>query len=424
MGRREVVEIPYEPRPLQAEYHNRTQRFAVLVCHRRFGKTVAAINDLIRDCLICPHPDPRVAYIAPTYKQAKNIAWDYAQKYTRPIPGVEVNQAELRVDLPNGGRLRLFGADNPDSLRGIYLDAVVIDEYAQISQRLWQEIILPTLADRQGRATFIGTPKGLNQFHELYQRHKDDPEWYVRVYRASETGYVPQQELDAQRAISSEAEYNQEYECSWTAAIEGSYYGKLLENADKEGRIRSVNADLGVPVETWWDLGIGDATAIWFVQRVGPEIRVLDFYETHGEPLAHYVDEIDARKRKGGWALGVAVLPHDANQRSLDTGKSRVETLKSLGLKTVVLPPSKVEDGIEAVRRMLPNCWFDSLRCQYGLDALRQYHAELNPQTKAFKRTPYHDWASHAADAFRYGAMYKPIEKKWEPLKYDNRGYV
>src|SRR5690606_36462899 len=114
----------------------------------------------------------------PTYKQAKNIAWDYAQKYIRPIPGVEVNQAELRVDLPNGGRLRLFGADNPDSLRGIYLDAVVIDEYAQISQRLWHEIILPTLADRQGRATFIGTPKGLNQFHELYQRHKGDPEWY------------------------------------------------------------------------------------------------------------------------------------------------------------------------------------------------------------------------------------------------------
>lgn len=419
----EIV-IPYKPRPLQWEYHDRAQRFALLVCHRRFGKTVAAINDLLRDAITCQRTAPRTAYIAPLWKQAKAVAWDYVQEFCRPIPGVQFNQAELRADLPNGARLSLYGADNPDALRGIYLDAVAMDEYAQMSGRLWGEIVRPALADRAGRATFIGTPQGHNAFYDLYQTARIDDDWYVKVYRASETGYVPQSELDAARKQMSAEQYAQEFECSWTAAILGSYYGKLLEEAEAAGRIKAVNPDLGLPVETWWDLGIGDSTAIWFAQRSGPEIRLIDYYESSGEPLAHYVTTIEERRKAGGYKLGKAVLPHDAMQRSIDTGHTRLDTLKSLGMEAVVLPQSRLEDGIEAARRGLPNCWFDSLRCTRGLEALRQYRADYDERNRTYRRTPVHDWASHGADAFRYGMMHKGAARKWEPLVYSNKGIV
>ena len=161
-----VRTIEYRPRKLIKPYHNRKERFAIIVAHRRFGKTVAAINDLIKDALTIPRPKVRVAYIAPYYRQAKAIAWDYLLEYTRDIEGVEYNVAELRADFPNGARFRLFGADNPDSLRGLYFDHVVLDEPADFPYRAWPTVIRPSLADRKGRATFIGTPKGKNQFYD------------------------------------------------------------------------------------------------------------------------------------------------------------------------------------------------------------------------------------------------------------------
>lgn len=424
MGRREVVEIDYRPRPLQLEFHDRKERFALEVCHRRFGKTVMVVNDLIRDAIRCALPNPRVAYIAPLYRQAKAVAWDYVQQYTRAIPGMKYNQAELRADFPNGARFSLYGADNPDSLRGIYLDAAGLDEFAQMSDRLWGEIIRPALADRKGRATFIGTPMGHNAFFDLYERHKGDPDWYVRVHRASETGYVDPDELKAARNQMSEEQYAQEFECSWSAAIQGAYYGRLLEEADRKGRIKSVNADPGLPVETWWDLGIGDSTAIWFAQRSGPEIRLIDYYENNGEPLAHYAQVLKEKAAAGRWVYGDHVVPHDAQQRSIDTGNTRLETLRNLGVEAKVQAQSRLEDGIEAVRRMLPNCWFDSMRCAQGLNALRQYRAEYDEKNRTFRLKPVHDWSSHASDAFRYGAMHKPAKTTWEKLKYSNKGIV
>ena len=377
------------------------------------------VNDLIRDALTCSLNNPRVAYIAPLYKQAKTVAWDYVQHYTRPIPGMKYNQAELRADFPNGARFSLYGADAPDSLRGIYLDAVGLDEYAQMSERLWPEIIRPTLSDRKGRATFIGTPKGHNAFFEQYERVKNDPDWYVRVHKASETGYVDPEELEQARKQMSDEYYLQEYECSWTAAVSGSYYGKILEAISEKGHIGKIEPDPALKVETWWDLGIGDSTAIWFAQRsAGGEIRVLDYYENNGEALAHYARVLDEKAKDRGWLYGDHVLPHDAKQRSLDTGKTRIETLKSLGIKPKVLSAAKIEDGIEAVRRILPNCWFDELRCRAGLEALRMYRADYDDKNRVFRSRPLHDWTSHAADAFRYGAMHKSVTKKLEPINY------
>jgi len=421
-----LIEIPYSPRPLQDEYHERTQRWAMTVCHRRFGKTVMVLNDLIRDVLTCPRPNPRAAYLAPLYRQAKAVSWDYVQEFTRAIPGMTYNQAELRADFPNGGRLSLYGADSPDSLRGIYLDAVALDEYAQMSGRVWEEIIRPTLSDRKGRATFIGTPMGHNSFYKLFEAHKDDPDWFVRVHRASETGYVDSEELADARKQMSEERYAQEFECSWTAAIQGSYYGRLLEEAETKGRIKTINADPGYPVSTAWDLGIGDSTAIWFFQHIGPEYRFLDYYEASGEALAHYAQVLIEKARENRWTYGEHILPHDARQRSLDTGKARVDTLAELlGTRPVVQAQHKIEDGIEAVRKMLPNAWFDRGNCSHGLDTLRHYRAEYDEVRRTFRLRPVHDWASHGADAFRVCAMHKPVKaQRWEPLKYSNKGIL
>jgi len=168
------VVIPYRPRPFQRQLHADATRFKVLVCHRRFGKTVYAINDLIRQIMTCPHEAPRGMYCAPWLKQAKSIAWDYLLRFSAPIPGHSVNRGELRIDYPNGGRITLAGADNIDAHRGIYLDSLVLDEFAQMSPRIWGEVFRPTLSDRKGRGVFIGTPKGrTNGFYDMYQRGKE-----------------------------------------------------------------------------------------------------------------------------------------------------------------------------------------------------------------------------------------------------------
>lgn len=384
------------------------------------------LNDLIRDALSCPFENPRVAYIAPQFNQAKRNAWDFVQKFSRPIPGVTFNQAELRADYPNGGRLQLHGADNPDSLRGQYFDAVALDEYAQMSAKMWEEIIRPALSDREGKATFIGTPQGNNAFYNLFEQYKHDPEWFVRLHKASETGYVSEKELAENRKQLSEEKFNQEFECSWTAAITGSYFGRLLEEAEAKGRFREINADPGHPVHTSWDLGIGDSTAIWFWQKVGPEYRFIDYYETNGEPLAHYATVLIDKARENRWNYGEHILPHDARQRSLDTGKTRVDTLTELlGTRPVVQAQNKIEDGIEAARKMLANSWFDIKNCKYGLDALRNYRAEYDDVRRVYRLRPVHDWASHGADAFRVCAMHKlKPEVRWEPIKYSSKGIL
>ena len=419
-----TIKIPYRPRPLQRKAHNKKERFALLVCHRRFGKTVFVINEAIKQAVTCKLKAPRFAYIAPFYKQAKNVAWDMLKYYSQPIPNIVFNESELKAEFPNGARISLYGGDNPDSLRGIYLDGVMMDEYAQMSPRLWAEIIRPAISDRKGGAIFIGTPKGHNNFFDLYQEVKDDEDWYVKVHRASETNYIDAEELEAAKKDMSEDQYQQEFECSWTAAIQGAYYGRLLEEAEKESRIGKVQHDTGALVETWWDLGIGDSTAIWFVQRIGAELRVIDYYENNGESLGHYANVLQDKAKENEWNYGDYVFPHDVRQRSLDTGRTRVETLQNLGVEPTIIPQMKVEDGIEAVRRKLKNCWFDEMKCRRGIDALRQYRSQYDEKNQVFKLRPVHDWASHAADAFRYGCLHEPLKLDWADIEYSNTGIL
>lgn len=375
------------------------------------GKTVACINDLIRAAITCDKPEPRFAYIAPYYAQAKDVAWAYLKRFTASIPGAVTNEQELRVDLPGGGRVRLYGADNYERLRGIYLDGVIVDEFGDVDPRAWSEVIRPALADRKGWAVFIGTPKGRNHFAEIWNQAQDRPdEWYSLILKASQTGIVDPIELADSRSVMSEDQYNQEFECSFDAAVVGSYYGKLIEKAENEGRIGNVAWEPQIPVQTWWDLGIDDSTAIWFVQILGREIRLIDYYENSGVGLDHYAKVLKDKD----YVYGQHMLPHDVQVHELSTGKSRFAFLAGLGIRGTVVRKHAVEDGINSVRSILPRCWFDKGKCSRGIEALRQYRQEWDDKQKAFRGRPLHDWSSHAADSFRYGAFSaRPAEVEW-----------
>ena len=401
------VKIPYKPRALQAEMHNSLKRWNVLVMHRRFGKTVFAVNQLIKTTLTCPLPRPRTAFVAPTFAQAKRIAWDYVKYYASVIPGVTFNETELRADFPNGGRLMLLSAENPDALRGIYLDECVFDEFGMQNPRVWGEVVRPALSDRQGSACFLGTPAGHNHFFDLLdtargQIAEGSEDWYFKICKASETGIVKPEELDAAKAQMTPEQYEQEYECSFTAAIIGAYYGKLLGDAEEDGRITRVPYDPMYPVHTAWDLGINDSTAIWFAQIFrGGAVNVIDYYESSGVGLDHYADILT----KKDYNYGDHLAPHDIEVRELGSGKSRLETAFSLGIRFKVIPKMKVADGINAARMMLPRCYFDRDKTAEGLDMLRQYRQEWDDKKRSFRDAPRHDFTSHAADAFRYLAV-------------------
>jgi phage terminase large subunit len=410
----EIV-IPYAPRSQFAAFHDRTQRWSVIVAHRRAGKTVACVNELIKAALTCEKDDGRFAYLAPYHAQAKDIAWDYLVRYSAPIPGLSVNISELRIDYPNGARVRLYGAENAERMRGLYLDGVVIDEPADIDPRVWPEIIRPALSDRQGWATWIGTPKGKNAFWELWDAAQGKPDWFAAMLKASETGLVAEQELADARQSMTPDQYEQEFECSFEAAIQGAYYGKLLNQAEKDKRIGRVPYDPALPVSTSWDLGIGDPCAIWFIQEVGQEVRFIDYYETSGVGLDHYAKVL----RERPYSYAAHYLPHDAEAKELGTGRTRVETLKSLGMSNIIVVPAQsVEDGINAVRLLIPRCWYDAEKCKLGLEALRQYRTEFDEKTKTFRNKPLHDWTSHAADAKRtFATGRRKPQKKPAPIK-------
>lgn len=374
-------------------------RFGVVVAHRRMGKTVSAINHLIKDAVLNQKENPRYAYIAPTYGQAKRVAWDYLCKYVRPLGGT-ANISELRVDFM-GRRIQLYGSDNPDSLRGQYFDGVILDEIGDQNPKIWTEILRPALADRMGWCLFIGTPKGQNHFKDLRDRAEDTPDWGLLEFKASETKLVPESELKAARAEMGEDKYQQEFECSFHAAVEGSYYGKLMNELEEKNRLVEITRDDLCQTFTAWDLGMGDSTAIWVAQMTGQEVRIMDYVENHGQGLDWYVNWI----RDNGWANATHKLPHDVSVRELGTGKSRLEMLQGAGLSVDVLPRLSVDDGIQAVRRLLPRCWFNMPRVRQGVDCLRNYRREFDEKRNVYYEKPLHDWASHGSDAFRYLAI-------------------
>ena len=395
------------------------------MAHRRAGKTVACINDLIRRAFVDDKVNGRYAYIAPYYSQAKSIAWDYLLRYTEDVR-VNANASELWVELLNGARIRLFGADNPDALRGLYLDGVILDEVADMRPRVWGEIIRPLLADREGWAVFIGTPKGHNFFYEIWKTANASESWFATSIRASTSGLIKAEELkDASQGMTDD-QYEQEFECSFEAAILGAYYGKELKILEESGRIAKVAYDRSLPVFTAWDLGYHDDTAIFFYQVTHSEIHVIDYYSGSGLAIEDYAQAVTSK----GYKYERHYLPHDARAKTLASGgKSVIEQLANhLGIsKLAIVPSLSVQDGIQAARVMMPRVWFDKDNCESAVELLKQYQREWDEDKKAFRDKPRHDNTSHCADAFRMMAVAwrenKPkIEEKVDifPVKGQN----
>jgi phage terminase large subunit len=398
------IDCGYRARSQFVPFHKRKERFACIVAHRRAGKTVACINDLQDGALRCRNVRPRFAYLSPYYKQSKAVAWDYLRAAMSPLRalGADVNESELRADYPNGGQVRLYGADNADALRGIYLDGVVLDEFADMDPRVWPEVIRPALADRGGWAVFIGTPKGRNAFYEIHRRAEQEAGWFSLVLKASETGIVSQSELELARRDLSEDQYAQEFECSFEAAIKGAYFARALAEAKAQGRIGRVAADPLLPLRAFFDLGgagaNADAMAIWIVQWVDQEIRVIDYIEGVGQVLAYYVNELRAR----GYQRAICHLPHDGVNTNNITGKRYADHLRDAEFE---VPPPTANQGrgaammrIEALRRLFPRIWFNEATTEAGRDALVYYH-EKRDDIRNVGLGPEHDWSSHAADA-------------------------
>lgn len=400
------ITIPYTPRTWSKKLHNTDKRWNVVVAHRRCGKTVASLNHLQRDALL--HNKSRYAYIAPTYKQSKNIAWDLIKEYARCIPNVTFNESELRIDYPNGSRITLYGADNPDSLRGLGLWGVVFDEYSQQPSNIFTEIIRPALADHEGYAIWIGTPKGKNEFYRLYEHSKKEENWLTLHLTVDDTKIINKEELYDAQKLMSEDEFQQEWYCSFEAAIKGAYYAKNLEETRKDKRICPVPYDKFAEVHTWWDLGVSDSTVIGFFQNVGKEWRIIDVYENSGEGLAHYHQVL----KEKNYNYGTHYAPHDIMVRELGSGKSRLEMARVLGINFEIAPNLPIDDGINAVRTRFNTLWFDETKCEKFLDDIAMYKKEWDDKRGMFRDKPLHDFTSHSADMLRYWAVTPDLVSK------------
>ena len=356
------------------------------------------INHLIKSAMMNKNHNPRFAYIAPTYSQAKKIAWDYLKFYTEKIPGTKWNESELRCDLINGARITLLSSENPDSIRGIYLDGCIIDEAAQISENLINEVITPALSDRKGYMILVGTPKGMNNlFYDYYQKAQANNNWFLYRAKASDTGIVDKEELTAALGVMGKSKYNQEFECSFIGNISGSIYGEIIGSLDDKKQLCRVPLNPAYPVNTAWDLGYNDQTAIIFFQQVGAAINIIDYYENRNQAFPHYAQVL----KEKDYVYENHYAPHDIEVTEFSSGKSRIEVAFQMGIPFKVAPKNAIEDGIHSVKMILARVWIDTDNCKKLIDALRHYHRVFNDKHRTYKIKPVHDWSSHAADAMR-----------------------
>ena len=421
------IQLPNEwaPRDYQQEFWGELEggkKRGVAVWHRRAGKDSLGIHWTSVAAM------QRVGtywHMLPTQAQGRKVVWDGITKDGRRVLDawpeeliVHRRNDEMKLEIANGSIWQVVGSDNYDSLVGSNPIGVLLSEFSIADPAAW-DFIRPILAENGGWAVFLYTPRGRNHGWELYDMARSNPDWAASLLTVEDTGAISLDVVEEERkAGMSEEMIQQEFYCSFEAPLFGAYYAQEMMAA--EDRITSVPYEPTVPCETWWDLGIGDETSIWFAQRVGQEIHLIDYHEASGESLAYYARVLQDK----GYVYSDHCLPHDVRARELGTGKTREEVLKSLNINPSVVKQHKVEDRIEAVRNMLGRCYFDEKKCARGIEALRQYRREYDDKRKTFKARPVHDWASHGADSFGYGAMHKLKTKKFEPLVYDNRGII
>jgi len=407
--------LKYTAREQFIPFHNRSQRWATLVTHRRAGKTIALVNDLIfagRTPLVDPEgnprPDPQYAYIGPTFTQAKRVAWRYLKNFSRPYWTAPPSESELRVTLGRNATIYALGADNADSLRGMYLDGAVCDEYALWKPSVFSQVLRPALSDRNGWGVFASTPRAKNLFYDQVKKAQADPlHHYLLTLRADQSGLVPEQELDDLRADMDPEEFAQEYLCSFDSALKGAIYADEVNQAFSEHRTSNALPlfDPALPTNVVFDLGFTDATVAIYWQEAHSQIRIVGVEATNGKSIHHHIGRIEQFSARA--TLGSVWLPHDARAKNLQTGMSIVEQFLSNQIRPNIVPNHKVRDRIAATRATFPRIYFDQtvLQMEDLVEALKSYRREWDEDNLCFKEQPLHDWASDYADSFGYLAM-------------------
>lgn len=445
-----VLPYRYVPRPYQAMFWQAMaagRKRAFLCWHRQSGKDKTAWNFLITQAILGPTA-AQYYYLAPTYSQGKKIIWDgidpaNGMRFLDHVPEpllIYKNASDMQLQVRHvsgeASLIQIVGVDNIDSLRGVRPYGCVLSEYAFMNPEAW-DIIEPILLANGGWAVFVTTPNGKNHAYKLWEHAQRESAWYTSLLTIRDTRredgrpVIDEAHLESLRARGvSEETIQREYYCSFQGSTEGAYYARLIDRAYADGRITDLQYDPRFPVETWWDVGVHDQTAIWFIQRVGRHVHVLEYLEAHGEGLPYYAAELQKR----GYVYARHVMPHDVAVRDWSTGVTRYQTALRLGIRPIkVVPRLPLEEGIQAVRMILPVCYFDRTRCQRGLDALQHYSKVWDEERQVFRAQPLHNWASHAADAFRTGALGlglsaddepRPVvsEIAFDPFSYDLPG--
>lgn len=406
-----VIRLPnqWNPRhyqlPVFQAFEQGIKRF-VLVYHRRAGKDSMCIN------LMAMAAMQRVGnylYLFPTARQARKALWDSIDKQGRRVIDQavplglrkRVRNDEMFIELANGSTIQVAGADNYDAIVGTNYVGIVFSEYALTSPTTWR-YMSPILAENGGWAIFNSTPRGKNHLYQLYEGNRTNPQWYCQIASVATTKAIPQSVIDDDiRAGMPQEIADQEYGCSFESANIGAIYRRELDTARTQGRIGHVPYDGRFPVECSWDIGHRDSTAIWFFQRVGKAIHVIDYLEDRGKGLPHYAAELS--KKEYGFARHIG--PHDLNHKIFATDSTTLDIARNHGIHFVVAPKLGVDEGIQATRSMLSRCHFDAVKCVDGLSALDSYEREWDEDARQLSAKPLHNWASHGSDSFRYYAV-------------------
>jgi len=399
------IRTKYEQRPHFRSFHRRDVRWAILVAHRRAGKTVAVVNDLLEKASYNTRENPRYGYVAPLYNQAKQIAWQYLKDYAAPF-NPKISESGLFVELPhNGARITLYGADNPDSFRGLYFDGFALDEFGNMRNSIWTEVLLPTLIDRRGWAVFMGTPNGPNHFRDMFEEYKSDPGWFVSFLPNSITKVIGEEDLAQLRKLMTEEEFEQEIECNFSASTRGAFYSKEIAKCEQEGRIQEIEFDKSQPLHWVLDLGWRDDTALISFQERPDGFPIMSASSDNRRAIPYYINVINATCDTYGCPRGNVWLPHDAKAKSLQTGRSIVEQFIAHDIMPNLVPEMSIMDGISAARMLFDQIYFNQPLTKDLVMALKSYHREYDEDKKIFRDNPVHDWSSHFADDFRYFAL-------------------
>jgi phage terminase large subunit len=413
-----VITIPYKftPRTYQTEIFRAMDsgfRRGICILHRRAGKDKTMFNLMVKKAV------ERVGvyyYFFPEYAQGRRVIWDGIDgsgfKFLDHIPEPLVqskNGTNMKLELTNGSVIQIMGTDKFDKVRGSNPVGCVFSEYAFQNPKAWN-IIRPILRENGGWALFNSSTNGKNHFYEMYQMAMKNPNWFVMNYNVEQTfdengnRYITDEMVQEERDSGmSEEMIQQEFYNSWTANTEGFYYLSLLEDLETNKQITTVRHDPTVPVETWWDIGVHDSTTIWFTQIVNKSLHIIDYYSSNNKGLDHYAKVLQSKK----YIYRSHNFPHDMINMEFGTGRTRYEVAEELfkGTRLDLIRKLPVQEGINAARMILPNCYFDKEKCLEGLDGLKNYQKEWDDKNQVFRNTPLHNWASHPADAFRYLAI-------------------